>query len=188
MNRDLIPRALNGTVLTRATAGVASVALAAALTSCSFSVGELEPVGEGEPAPAASAEPEATDSAGQAAGGGDGGEEAADTGDAGGELPVDPSEAVAWDEETFWLSGSGDALYRLDWTPSADSALQLTHSGSSNFIVAPYDADGTRLGSIVNEIGAYEGESLLEEAAILGGAAEIAFVHVQADGAWTLTR
>ncbi len=188
MNRHPIPRSLSGTVLARATAGIASVAFAMALTSCSFSAGELEPVGGGEPAPAGSAEPEATDTAEQVEGGEDATEEAPETEGADGGLPVDPSEAVAWDEETFWLSGTGDALYRIDWTPSAGSALQLTHSGSSNFIVTPYGADGTRLGNITNEIGVYEGESMLDEAAILGGVAEIEFVHIEADGDWTITR
>jgi hypothetical protein len=101
---------------------------------------------------------------------------------------VDPAEALAWDSETYWLSGSGDALYQLDWTASPGTALQLTHSGSANFIVVPYDADGARIGGIANEIGVFEGESVLDDAAILGGAGEIEFVHIQADGDWTITR
>ncbi|MFC4565044.1 hypothetical protein ACFO4E_24575 [Nocardiopsis mangrovi] len=185
MNLDLIPHPSSGPVLRRAAAGIASITLAAALTSCSFEVGELEPVGEGESASADAAETEEAETGEQPE---EGETEEAAGAESTGELPVDPSEAVAWDEETFWLSGTGEALYRLDWTASADTTLQLSHSGSANFIVVPYDADGTRLGGIANETGAYEGDSVLDDAAILGGAGEIEFIHIQADGAWTIGR
>ncbi|MFI6576818.1 hypothetical protein ACIBFB_13530 [Nocardiopsis sp. NPDC050513] len=186
MKRDLIPHPLSGTVLARATAGIASAALAVTLTSCAFSFGELEPVGEERPTSASPAAAEETAAAEQPAEGG--AEEVPAAEGVWNELPVDPSGALAWDDETYWLSGSGDALYRLDWTPTATTTLELTHSGSANFIVVPYDADGARLGSLANEIGAYEGNSVLEEAAILGSAAEVEFIHIQADGAWTIGR
>lgn len=118
--------------------GVAHLVLAAALTSCSFSAGELNPLG-GAAAPPDAPAPADTDTAGQDGAdqdgaGQDGAGEPADTGGAGGGLPVDPSEAVAWNGDTYWLSGTGDALYRLDWTASAATTLQLTHAGDANFI------------------------------------------------------
>jgi hypothetical protein len=186
VNNAPFPRPLRGTVLGRTCAGLASAALAVTLTSCSFQLGELEPVSEDASAPADAAASEETETAEQPEG--SPAEETADTGETGAELPVDPAEALVWDSETYWLSGSGDALYQLDWTASSGATLQLTHSGSANFIVVPYDADGARIGGIANEIGVFEGESVLDDAAILGGAGEIEFVHIQADGDWTITR
>lgn len=192
MNPEPTFRPASAGALTRMGAGVAALALAAALTSCSFSAGELNPIGSAA-APSDAAAPADTDTAGQDAtdqnrDGQDGAGEPADTGGAGGGLPVDPSEAVAWDGDTYWLSGTGDTLYRLDWTASAATTLQLTHAGSANFIVVPYAADGTRLGSVANEIGAYEGSSVLGEAVIGGAPEEVEFLHIQADGGWTLAR
>ncbi|RKS08240.1 hypothetical protein DFP74_3936 [Nocardiopsis sp. Huas11] len=183
---DLSPRTLSGSLRARTAAGIASLTLVAALTSCSFQIGELEPINEDASAPTDAAEE--TDTTEQAEE-----EQAEDTAetepidDTAG-LPVDPSEALAWDTETFWLSGTGDALYQIDWTAADTTTLQLTHSGSANFIVVPYDADGARLGSIANEIGVYEGSIELGEASILEGAEAIEYIHVQADGEWTLTR
>ncbi|MCY9786032.1 hypothetical protein KIK06_19255 [Nocardiopsis sp. EMB25] len=188
MIRGLVPHPQSGAVLPRAAAGVASIALAAALTSCSFNIGELEPVGEDATPPAETEETGSEEQSGQTGAAEDGVGEGTNTGAAGEELPVDPAEAVAWDEETFWLSGSGDALYRIDWTPSASTALEFTHTGGANFIVVPYDADGIRFGSLVNEIGAYEGDTVLGDAVLLGDAGGIEFIHIQADGAWTMGR
>lgn len=191
MNRVLVLRPLTGNVLVRAAAGLAAVTFATAVTSCSFSVGDLRPVGQEESAPTDAAEAGETETAeadeqpaeeeGET-------EEAADAG-AGAGMPVDPADAVVWDDATYWLSGSGDALYQLEWTPQANAALELTHTGTANFIVVPYDAEGTRMGSIANDIGAVESEFVLEEEeAIFGDAGEIEFIHVQADGDWTISR
>ncbi|WP_017588913.1 hypothetical protein [Nocardiopsis ganjiahuensis] len=189
MNRVLVPRPLTGNVLVRAAAGLAAVIFATAVTSCSFSVGDLRPVGEEESAPtdaeaeeteAAEADEQPAEEEGEA-------EEAADA-DAGSAMPVDPADAVVWDDETYWLSGSGDALYQLEWTPQVNASLELTHTGTANFIVVPYDAEGVRMGSIANDIGAVESEFVLEEGAIFGDAGEIEFIHVQADGDWTISR
>ncbi|MGW9350305.1 hypothetical protein [Nocardiopsis flavescens] len=189
MNHGPLSRPVRGGALTRAGAGVASVTLAVALTSCSFALGDLEPVGGGEAAPTGAATPPGTeavapeDTAGETADAAD-----ADAPDTEGGLPVDPAGAVPWDTDTYWLSGTGDALYRLDWTASAATTLQLTHGGDGNFIVVPYTADGNRVGSVVNEIGVYEGASPFSEAVIGAAPEEVEFLHIQANGAWTLGR
>ncbi|WP_233571149.1 hypothetical protein [Nocardiopsis sp. Huas11] len=172
--------------------GTASLALAAALSSCScsFSVGELEPVGEDATPPTDSAPAEETGTAEQDTEDGtteEAAEEPADTGSEEG-LPMPASEALTWDSDTYWLSGTGEALYRLDWTPSADMTLELTHSGSSNFIIVTYGADETRHASIVNEIGAYEGSVTLGDLPLLDGPEAVEYFHIQADGPWTIGR
>ncbi|MFE3456611.1 hypothetical protein ACFXKD_03630 [Nocardiopsis aegyptia] len=188
-NPTLIP--LSGTVLARATAGIASLVLATTLTSCSFSLGELEPVGEESAAPADSDTAAETDTAeqdGEGTATEDVIEEHSETEDAQNVLPMAASEALTWDSETYWLSGTGEALYRLDWTPTSDMTMELTHSGSSNFIIVCYGADETRYASIVNEIGAYEGSVTLSDVPLLDGAEAVSYLHIQADGPWTIGR
>ncbi|WP_304454661.1 hypothetical protein [Nocardiopsis sp. YSL2] len=191
MSSHLTLAPLSGTVLARATAGTASLVLAATLTSCSFSLGELEPVGEDAVAPAEStpsAEPDTAEQDGEGAATEDVIAEHSETEDAQNVLPMDASEALTWDSETYWLSGTGEALYRLDWTPSSDMTLDLTHSGSSNFIIVTYGADETRYASLVNEIGAYEGSVTLGDLPLLDGAEAVDYLHIKADGAWTIAR
>ncbi|GAB2506177.1 hypothetical protein [Nocardiopsis aegyptia] len=191
MSSNLIPFPLSGTVLARSTAGIASLVLATTLTSCSFALGELEPVGEESAAPAEStpsAEPDTAEQDGESTAAEDVIEEHSEAEDAQNVLPMAASEALTWDSETYWLSGTGEALYRLDWTPSSDMTLDLTHSGSSNFIIVTYGADETRYASLVNEIGAYEGSVTLGDLPLLDGAEAVDYLHIQADGAWTIAR
>lgn len=188
MSRNLTPGPLNSTVLARAAAGVASVALAVTLTSCSFSFGELEPVGEGATPPVDTVEQTEEEATTDEEPVDDGAAEPVDSGETDGEFPVDPAEALTWADDTYWLSGTGDAFYRLDWTPSSGTTIELTHSGSSNFIIVCYGEDGTRYASIVNEIGVYEGSTALADVPLLDGPEAVEYIHIQADGAWTLTR
>ncbi|WP_306366996.1 hypothetical protein [Nocardiopsis sp. CC223A] len=188
MNRSITFPSPTGTVLARAAAAIASLTLATALTSCSFSVGELEPIDGEESAttePTADAEPDATEQGGESP--------VADTPDTGdtdtaGGLPMDASQAQAWAEDNYWLSGSGEAFYRLDWTASTATVLELTHSGTGNFIISPYSEGGEGLGSIVNEIGVYEGSVTLTDVLIGATPEEVAYLHIRANGPWTIGR
>jgi hypothetical protein len=182
-SRNLTPNPLSGTVLTRATAGVASLALAMALTSCSFSFGELEPVGGDATPPADTTEQVAEDTTDDA-----GAVDPVDTENSDSEFPMDPAEALTWAGDTYWLSGTGTAFYRLDWSLSSSTTLQLTHSGSSNFIIETYGADGNRYASLVNEIGAYEGPSVIADLPMVDGPEAVSYVYIRADGAWTIAR
>lgn len=190
MNRSTTFPSPAGPVLARTAAAIASLTLATALTSCSFSVGELEPVNGEEPSatPTMAAEPDAAEQGEESPV-----EDAPDTGDAGDAdtgdgLPMDASQAQAWAEDNYWLSGTGEAFYRLDWTLANSTTLQLTHSGSSNFIIVTYGADGTRYASMVNEIGAYEGGVTMSDLPLLDGPEAVEYIHIQADGAWTIGR
>ncbi|GAA1072567.1 hypothetical protein [Nocardiopsis metallicus] len=190
MNLDLNPGSPRCTLLARAAAGTASLTLAVALTSCSFQIGDLQPVGEDTSAPVDSAEEPVTDADEQPEEDGAAGDEAEEAAVDGtqDELPMDPAEAVTWAGDNYWLSGSGDAFYRLDWTLADSTTLQLTHSGSSNFIIVTYGADGTRYASMVNEIGDYEGSTTMSDLPLLDGPEAVEFIHIQADGAWTIGR
>jgi hypothetical protein len=191
MNLDLNPGSPHGTLLARAAAGAAALTLAAALTSCSFQIGELEAIGEDSSEPVDSAEEPETDTDGQAEEDGtaeDDSEEAAAGGGTQDELPMDPSEAVTWAGDNYWLSGSGEAFYRLDWTLTDSTTLNLTHSGSSNFIITTYGADGKRYASMVNEIGVYEGSTTMSDLPMVDGPEAVEFIHINADGSWTIGR
>lgn len=188
MNSVLVPRSLTGTVLARATAGLAAVTFAVALSSCSFSVGDLRSVGEEESAPAEAAEADDVEETEEAEAVEQSEEGEAEEVTDGLTMPVDPADAEVWDDATYWLSGSGDVLYELEWTPQTNAVLELTHTGVSNFIVVPYDAEGTRMGNIANEIGATEMEFALTEMDLFGGAEDIEYIHIQADGDWTISR
>jgi hypothetical protein len=83
------------------------------------------------------------------------------------------------------LAGSGTQVVTLD-DDSRESFVagwvDITHNGSSNFIVTLLDASGERVDGLVNEIGPYEGSkpwNLSEEYVIK-------FVEVDADGDWTI--
>lgn len=67
--------------------------------------------------------------------------------------------------------------------PQNDIAIAaFTHSGSGNFAVVSYDADGDRIDLLVNEVGAYEGRRPIN---LLIGE-EVAFMEISANGSWTI--
>ena len=55
----------------------------------------------------------------------------------------------------------------------------IQHSGESNFVVLPIDSTGKRGISMVNEIGAYSGTTLLPRGT--------RYLAIQADGAWSVS-
>lgn len=60
--------------------------------------------------------------------------------------------------------------------------LEFSHSGSGNFSVVSYTADGDRIDLLVNEIGNYSGRRPIN----LFDGDEVAFIEVSADGSWTI--
>ncbi len=74
--------------------------------------------------------------------------------------------------------GTGDDVLRLTEPSEGLESVSMTHSGSGNFAV--WSHGGSFPDLLANEIGSYEGESLLP------GGTEL--VVVEADGAWTLSR
>ncbi|MDA2803634.1 hypothetical protein [Nocardiopsis suaedae] len=186
-----------GAVLARAAAVVASVSLAAGLSGCSFSIGDPQPVGEEQEGSAdeegydideGDGEASADDADAQDADAQDGGETGTDVENPNDGLPVDASQATTWASDSYWLQGTGEGLYRLEWTPTDDTTVELTHSGSKNFIIETYGEDGDRYASLVNEIGVYEGSSRFGDLPMVDGSEAVVYLYVRADGAWTIGR
>lgn len=79
------------------------------------------------------------------------------------------------------VTGRGDDVVAID-KPNVPAIVQLSHQGSSNFVVTSYDTNGNHLELLVNEIGSYNGIRPLDFAANdLTGRLEI-----QADGSWVV--
>lgn len=85
--------------------------------------------------------------------------------------------ARLWDGASG-LSGSGDDVIHIDPAIEGLATFNITHSGTSNFAVIAYSDAGADL--LVNEIGAYSGESAIGSGTFL--------LEITADGAWTITR
>ncbi|SEL06904.1 hypothetical protein [Nonomuraea pusilla] len=95
---------------------------------------------------------------------------------------VTPTPTSSPAEKPKTYQGVGAKVVKVKQTEHALLA-ELTHSGSSNFIVSPVDPGGAEQASIVNEIGRYKGTVLVNEE---DGKVLRAF-KIQADGPWTLT-
>jgi hypothetical protein len=78
---------------------------------------------------------------------------------------------------TTRLIGTGSDVIQLSRPTSGLTVATITHKGQSNFAVWAYGSSGRDL--LVNEIGRYEGESLLADGTLL--------FEIEADGAWTMT-
>ncbi|GIF66629.1 hypothetical protein Ais01nite_46640 [Asanoa ishikariensis] len=74
------------------------------------------------------------------------------------------------------VSGKGSAVYLIPpGTLDALASAKITHNGRGNFIVTAY---GERSDLLINEIGKYSGEVLLDS--------ETLVLEIQADGGWTI--
>ena len=79
------------------------------------------------------------------------------------------------------VSGAGDAVPGLS-AFREPAIVTLTHSGESNFIVAPVNSAGVEGMSWANEIGTWSGTVFQAK-----GSRPITAASVQADGAWSIT-
>jgi hypothetical protein len=92
-------------------------------------------------------------------------------------ITVKPVTAARLWDGTSALSGSGDDVIHIDPAIEGLATFNITHNGSGNFAVFAYSDSGSDL--LVNEIGAYSGESLVGSGTFL--------LEISADGAWTVT-
>jgi hypothetical protein len=85
------------------------------------------------------------------------------------------------------LTGSGpDVAIPIQLT-SGVALFNMTHSGSSNFIVTLYADDGDYVDILANEIGAYSGEkSVTVNGGLLNASPGIHWVSIDADGDWSI--
>ena len=91
------------------------------------------------------------------------------------------TEPPGW--EPVVVEGSGDDVVAFSVPGNDPSVLELTHSGTSNFVATSYTADNERIDLLVNVIGSYSGRVPIN---FLVGE-DIAFIEISADGGWTLT-
>jgi hypothetical protein len=77
------------------------------------------------------------------------------------------------------ITGSGDSVTNAVEVSLPYAIVTFTHNGRSNFIIHQYDDSFNRVGSLVNEIGVYAGNKLLE----VDG--NVVF-NVRGDGDWEI--
>lgn len=87
------------------------------------------------------------------------------------------AEAPRWDG-TDAFEAKGDSIVIVDGVADGLTSVDLTHSGESNFAVWAWGEDYPDL--IVNEIGSYEGTTLLPDGTMV--------LQVQADGTWSIAK
>ena len=63
--------------------------------------------------------------------------------------------AAAW--ELITMEGTGDDVVEFAVPNDEAALLEITHDGSSNFVVSSHTADGQDLDLLVNVIGPYQG-------------------------------
>jgi len=78
--------------------------------------------------------------------------------------------------QTF--TGKGDSVINVGQVAGCTNAA-LTHNGTDNFIVVPYDASNSRRSSLVNEIGRYSGTVKWD--------AKADTLEIKADGSWSIS-
>ena len=78
-------------------------------------------------------------------------------------------------------SGAGDTVLSVDIpaTTASHVMVRITHNGTRNIAVWSLDADLNEVDLLVNDIGAYDGTTIL--------AADAVGLSIEADGAWTVT-
>lgn len=86
------------------------------------------------------------------------------------------SQAPRWDGASKY-EGSGDSIVIVDGVADGLTPITLTHDGESNFTVWSW---GENVDLIVNEIGRYDGTTLLPNGSLV--------LQVTADGNWTLAK
>jgi len=83
--------------------------------------------------------------------------------------------------EPIVFSGNGDTIIRDVNIPAGLHIVHSKYVGESNFIAVPYNGDGDRCSTWVNEIGSYEGTCIFEDELVNG------FLEITASGDWEIT-
>lgn len=98
-----------------------------------------------------------------------------------------PRPSTADDIPTSY-SGNGDTVPQPFTLDSGLVEFEMSHTGSSNFAIWLYHADGEREELLVNEIGSYTGSTLVSVSDSWSGEASpgIHYISVTADGNWQI--
>lgn len=95
----------------------------------------------------------------------------------------------AWDSgeaPPFDWSGSGDDVKGPIDLGQGTRSVNITHAGSSDFVVELVNADGTLAENLVNVTGPYDGSVEVKIHPIIGLTPDIYGLIIEADGAWTV--
>ena len=90
------------------------------------------------------------------------------------------------DSPPFNWSGSGDDVKGPINLEQGTRSVDITHDGSSSFIVELVKADGTLAENLVNITGPYDGSVEVKIHPIIGLTPDIYGLIITADGAWTI--
>ena len=105
----------------------------------------------------------------------------------GGGVPPGPPPPPG-DFQAFTINGRGNDVIDVTVPGDAPALIDLTHDGSSNFIVWSLDGGFGLLELLVNEIGPYNGRRGLNTGWFsFGGLDPVRHLDIDADGDWTLT-
>lgn len=86
--------------------------------------------------------------------------------------------------EPVIFEGSGDKIISLDSPLTEPRILEISNSGSSNFVVKSYDEYGNYIDLLVNEIGKYQGKLLV---GVLAREEPVSRFEITSSGNWMLT-
>lgn len=85
------------------------------------------------------------------------------------------------------LTGSGEEVSVPIQLTSGVAIFNMTHDGSSNFIVTLWADDGDYVALLANEIGDYSGEtSVTVNGGLFNASPGIHWINIDADGSWTI--
>ena len=90
------------------------------------------------------------------------------------------------DSPPFNWSGSGDNVKGPINLETGTRSVDITHDGSSNFVVELVNADGTLAEKLLNLVGSYDGSVEVKIHPIIGLTPDIYGLVITADGGWTV--
>ena len=90
------------------------------------------------------------------------------------------------DAPPFNWSGSGDDVKGPIDLGQGTRSVDITHQGSSNFVIELVKGDGTLAENLVNVTGPYDGSVEVKIHPIIGLTPDIYGLIIKADGAWTV--
>lgn len=93
-------------------------------------------------------------------------------------LPTEPPPTATPVPEPISLSGSGDAVERVDKWPGPAIVQAAGNAGAAHFAITPYDASGEMVDLLVNTTSPYAGSTWLP--------AESTRLEITAEGEWSI--
>ena len=86
----------------------------------------------------------------------------------------------------FSWAGTGDDVKGPINLETGTRSVDITHNGSSNFVVELVNADGTLAEKLVNIVGGYDGSIEVKIHSMIGLTPDTYGLVITADGGWTV--